>query len=193
MFWRRQGNFHTRFPCTWPIHLYTTRYSRPVPLLEKQTQNIMFPPPCLMVGMVFLESKSAFFPPNTTSRVDAKKFNFSFIWPQHFLQTLHWIIQVLICKLQTDLYMCLLAGTTWFQSTMTQCITNDHSGNCGPLCLEIINKLLPHSSGLFPHLSPHQVYSTLGDLALSSREKEIDSQLIFLPSSYRTSSWLPLA
>ena len=39
----------------------------PVPLAEKQPQSILFPPPCLMVGMVFLGSKSAFFPPNTAS------------------------------------------------------------------------------------------------------------------------------
>src|SRR4029434_3365451 len=36
--------------------------SRPVPLAEKQPQSIMFPPPCLMVGMLFLGSYSAFFP-----------------------------------------------------------------------------------------------------------------------------------
>ena len=39
----------------------STRCSCPVPLAEKHPQNIMFPTPCLMVWMVFLESKSVFF------------------------------------------------------------------------------------------------------------------------------------
>src|SRR4029434_1374503 len=41
------------------------QWSHPVPLAEKQPQSIMFPPPCLMVGMVFLGSYSAFFPLQT--------------------------------------------------------------------------------------------------------------------------------
>ncbi len=36
------------------------RCSCPVPLAEKHPQSIMFPPPCLMVGMVFLGSQAAF-------------------------------------------------------------------------------------------------------------------------------------
>src|SRR4029434_4269927 len=38
------------------------QWSRPVPLAEKQPQSIMFPPPCLTVGMV---SYSAYFPLQT--------------------------------------------------------------------------------------------------------------------------------
>ena len=41
------------------------QWSRPVPLAEKQPQSIMFPPPCLTLGMVFLGSYSAFFPLQT--------------------------------------------------------------------------------------------------------------------------------
>src|SRR4029434_8041027 len=40
-------------------------WSRPVPLAEKQPQSIMFSPPCLPVGIVFLGSYSASFPLQT--------------------------------------------------------------------------------------------------------------------------------
>src|SRR4029434_1658858 len=42
-----------------PSIVPSMQWSHPVPLAEKQPQRIMFPPPCLMVGMV---SYSAFFP-----------------------------------------------------------------------------------------------------------------------------------
>ena len=71
-------------------------------------------------------------------------------------------------------------------------VTNGHLGDCGPSCLKIINKLLPRSSGLFSHLFHHQVYSTLGDLAWSSRTREIDSQLVFLPFFYYSNGCLVL-
>src|SRR4029434_10681082 len=45
-----------------PSIVPSMRWSHPVPLAEKQPQSIMFPPPCLTVGMVFLGSYSAFFP-----------------------------------------------------------------------------------------------------------------------------------
>ena len=49
-------------------------------------------------------------------------------------------------------------------------------------------------SGLFLHFSHHQVYSTWGDLAGSSRPREIDSQLVLLLFSYyRPNSRLLLA
>ena len=37
-----------------PSILISMRWSRPVPLAEKTPQSLMFPPPCLTVGMVFL-------------------------------------------------------------------------------------------------------------------------------------------
>ncbi len=53
--------------CVYLLCLYNTwRYvplmqcSCPVPLAEKHPQSIMFPPPCLTVGMVFLGSQAAF-------------------------------------------------------------------------------------------------------------------------------------
>src|SRR4029434_3877149 len=45
-----------------PSIVPSMQWSRPVPLTEKQPQSIMFPPPCLTVGMV---SYSAFFPLQT--------------------------------------------------------------------------------------------------------------------------------
>src|SRR4029434_5153899 len=48
-----------------PSIVNSMQWSRPVPLAEKQPQSIMFPPPCLTVGMVFLGSYSAFFPLQT--------------------------------------------------------------------------------------------------------------------------------
>src|SRR4029434_5573628 len=48
-----------------PSIVPSMQWSRPVPLAEKQPQSIMFPPPCLTVGMVFLGSYSAFFPLQT--------------------------------------------------------------------------------------------------------------------------------
>src|SRR4029434_2106618 len=48
-----------------PSIVPSIEWSRPVPLAEKQPQSIMFPPPCLTVGMVFLGSYSAFFPLQT--------------------------------------------------------------------------------------------------------------------------------
>ncbi len=65
------------------------------PLSRKTPQSIMFPPPCLTVGMVFLGSSSIPPPPNTASWVDAKVLNFGLIWPQHFHPVLLWIIGTL--------------------------------------------------------------------------------------------------
>src|SRR4029434_3898720 len=48
-----------------PSIVPSMQWSRPVPLAEKQPQSIMFPPPCLTVGMLFLGSYSAFFPLQT--------------------------------------------------------------------------------------------------------------------------------
>src|SRR4029434_397441 len=48
-----------------PSIVPSMRLSRPVPLAGKQPQSIMFPTPCLTLGMVFLGSYSAFFPLQT--------------------------------------------------------------------------------------------------------------------------------
>ncbi len=44
-----------------PFVLSFTQISRPGPFAEKQSQSMMFPPPCFTVGMVFFGCNSAFF------------------------------------------------------------------------------------------------------------------------------------
>ncbi len=44
-----------------PSILPSIRCSRPVPFAEKHPQSMMFPPPCFIVGMVFLGLYSSFF------------------------------------------------------------------------------------------------------------------------------------
>src|SRR4029434_1821588 len=61
------GNEGMRFKSNIPRYMAPSivpsmQCSRPLPLAEKQPQSIMFPPPCLTVGMV---SYSAFFPLQT--------------------------------------------------------------------------------------------------------------------------------
>ncbi len=51
----------------------------------------------------------------------------------------------------------------------------------GPSCLEIIDKILPCSSGLIPHRSHDHWNYTRWDLAWSPRPREIDSYFVFLP------------
>lgn len=109
--WGKEA-FTKDFPVLDPSIFPLTWCSLPVSLAEKKPQSIMFPTPCLMVGMVFLGS--SFF----------ILFFFFFLSPKHgklmpkssilvlsdhstFYQPT-WIIQVLICKLLKGLYMCLL-------------------------------------------------------------------------------------
>ncbi len=49
------------------------------------------------------------------------------------------------------------------------------------ICLEIIDKILPCSSGLIPHRSHDHWNSTRWDLAWSPSPREIDSYFVFLP------------
>ncbi len=51
----------------------------------------------------------------------------------------------------------------------------------GPSCLEIIDKILPCSSGLIPHRSHDNWNSMRWDLAWSPSPREIDSYVVFLP------------
>src|SRR4029434_1572347 len=64
------GNEGMRFKPNIPRYMAPSivpsmQWSHPVPLAEKQPQNIMFTPPCLTVGMVFLGSYTACFPLQT--------------------------------------------------------------------------------------------------------------------------------
>src|SRR4029434_856776 len=98
------GNEGMGFKSNIPSYMATSivpsmQWSRAVPLAEKQPQRIMFPPPCLTVGTVFLGSYSAFF--------HSAYFQHSHLTTS-CLPILLRIIQVFIGKLQTALYMCFL-------------------------------------------------------------------------------------
>ncbi len=120
-------------------------------------------------------------PPNTASWVDAKELDFGLIWPQHFHPVVLWIIS----KLQTGCTCTFLSrGTLRAQqdfSPSRRSVTNCFLGDYGPSCLEIIDKILPCSSGLIPHRSHDHWNSTRWDLAWSPRPREIDSYFVFLP------------
>ncbi len=138
--------------------------------------------------MVWMVTGSFPPPPNTASWVDAKELDFGLIWPQHFHPVLLWIIG----ELQTGLYMCFLeqgdlAGAAGFQSFMAYCVTNCFLGDYCASCLEIIDKILPSSSGLILLHSHDHWNSTMWYLAWSPSPREIDSYFVFLPfANYRT-------
>ncbi len=60
-------------------------------------------------------------------------------------------------------------------------VTNCFLGDYGLSCLEIIDKILPCSSGLIRHRSHDHWNSTRWDLAWSPSPREIDSYFVFLP------------
>ena len=60
--------------------------------------------------------------------------------------------------------------------------------DCGPNCLQVINKLLLCSTGLIPDLSHHHWYPTRQDLAWSPRPREIGGDSVFLPFSNNCSN-----
>ncbi len=84
-----------------PVHSPFNAVQLSCPLSRTPPQSIMFPPPCLIVGIVFLGPQTAFLLLQTRW-VDTKELDFGLIWPQHFHSVLFWIIG----KLQTSLYMC---------------------------------------------------------------------------------------
>ncbi len=72
-------------------------------------------------------------------------------------------------------------------------VTNCFLGVYGPSCLEIIDKILPCSSGMIPHRSHDHFNSTRWDLAWSQgRPREIDSYLVFLPFASNRTNCCPL-
>ena len=89
-----------------PSILPLIRCSHPVPFAEKHSQRMTFPPPCFMVGMVFLGLYSSFFFLQTR-RVEFRPRSsiFCLIRPHDLLPFLLWIIQMIIGKLQMGLDM----------------------------------------------------------------------------------------
>src|SRR4029434_4557382 len=127
------GNEGMRFKPNIPRYMAPSivpsmQWSCPVPLAEKQPQSIMFPPPCLTVGMVFLGSYSAFSPLQTW-QVELMPKSFWSHLTTSCLPILLRIIQVSIGKLQTALYMCFLeqgdlANAEGLQTITAYCVAN---------------------------------------------------------------------
>ncbi len=164
------------------------RCSCPVPLAEKYPQSIMFPPPCLMVGMCSWGHRQHFSSSKHGELSWCQKAGF---W-SHLTTTLspsspliHWQtsdgpvhvlswagtpcgrcrISVLHCVVCYQLF-------SWWLCSL---------GDYVPSCLEIIDKILPCSSGMIPHHSHDHWNSSRWDLAWTPRPKEIDSYFVFLP------------
>ncbi len=157
-----------------------------VPLTEKHPQSIMFPPPCLTVGMVFLGSWVAFLLLQTR-RVELMPKSSILVSSDHNTFTL-FSSESFICSLANFRRACTCAflsrGTLQVLqdfSPSRHSVTNCFLGDYGPSCLEIIDKILPCSSGLIPHRSRDHWNSTRWDLAWSPRLREIDSYFVFLP------------
>ena len=65
-------------------------------------------------------------------------------------------------------------------------LTDGSLHDCGPNCLQVINKLLLCSTGLIPDLSHHRWYPTRWNLVWSPRPREIGSD--FVPFSNNCSN-----
>ncbi len=136
-------------------------------------------------------------PPNTTSRVDGKELILVSSDHSTFFQAFS---ESFRCSLANFRWACtcdfLSRGTLRVLqdfNPLRRSVTNVLLGDCGPNCLEIINKLLPCSSGLIPHLSHDHSYPMWQDLARNSRPKPIDGCFVFLPfPNNRTNSRLLL-
>src|SRR4029434_8277970 len=110
-----------------PSIVPSMRLSRLVPLAEKQPQSIMFPPPCLMVGMVFLGSYSAF-APLQTRRVELMPKSLIFVSYDH----------ILLSQSSLESFKCPLANfrrpcTCAFLSRATLRVLQYH---CGVVCCQ---------------------------------------------------------
>ena len=80
--------------------------------------------------------------------------------------------------------------SSWARGLYEQCKISVHYGSVlptvvgvwGPSCLQNINKPLPCSFRLIPHLS-HHLHSTRRDLGWSSRPRSVDGHSVFLTLS----------
>ncbi len=167
------------------------RCSCPVPLAEKHPKSIMFPPPCLTVGMVFLGSYIGSIPPPPNKASWGQRAGFWF----HLTTTLspssplnhsdvHW-------QTSDRPVPCACA----FLSRGTLRVLQDFSPSrrsvlpivflvtMVPAALRSLTRsvVVLCSSGLIPHCLNDHWNSTRWDLAWSPRPREIDSYSVFLP------------
>jgi hypothetical protein len=61
------------------------------------------------------------------------------------------------------------------------CVTNGFLWDCGPSSLQVIDQVLPCSSGLIPHLPHDHWCPTRWDIAWNPRTRVIDRHLELLP------------
>ena len=118
-------------------HCPSLPWSHPVSSARKQPQNIMFPPPCLTLGMVFFESFLHFFILQTR-QVGLMPNGSTLFYLTKTLSSpsLHWVSEIFTVKLKASLYMCLLEqgdfkGTARFPSITAECVTNCFLDNWG--------------------------------------------------------------
>ena len=156
-----------------PFILPSIQWSRPVPLAEKHPQSIRFLPPCFIVGMVFLGWYSAFLFLQTR-RVELMPNSSILVSSDH----------ITFSQASSGSFRCSLANFRW----VCTCVTDGSLRDCGPNCLQVINKLLLCSTGLIPDLSHHHWYPTRQDLAWSPRPREIGGDFVFLPFSNNCSN-----
>ncbi len=164
-----------------PFIIPLMRCSCPVPLAEKHPQSIMFPPPCLTVGMVFLGSWTAFLLLQTR-RVELMPKSWILVSSDHntFTQfsseSLANFSRACTCAFLSRGTLRALQDFSPSWCSVTNCFLGDY----GPSCLEIIHKILSCSSGLIPHRSHDHWNSTRRDLAWSPSPRKIDSYFVFL-------------
>ncbi len=128
--------------------------SCPVPLPEKHPQSIMFPPPCLTVGVAFLGSYAAFlllqiqqveFMQKSWILVSSDHNTFT----QFSCESLANFSRACTCAFLSRGTLRLLQEL----SPSRRSVINSFFGDYGPGCFEIIDKILMCSSGMIPHHS----------------------------------------
>ena len=133
-----------------PSILPSIRCSHPVPFAEKHPQSTMFPPPCFMVGMVFLGLYSSFFflqtrrvefKPKSSILVSSDHMTFSHVSSGSSRWSLANFRRAWMC-----------AGLSRGTLRALQDF-NRRSRDCGPSSIQVIDQVLLCSSGLIPHLS----------------------------------------
>ncbi len=132
--------------------------SRPIPFAEKHPQSMVFPPPCFMVGMVFLGLYSSFFflqtrrvefIPKSSILVSSDHMTFSHASSGSSRWSLANFRQAWTCAgLSRGTLRALQDFNPWRCS-----VTNGNRWDCGPSSLQVIDQVLPCSSSMIPYFS----------------------------------------
>ncbi len=167
-----------------PVHYPFVAVQLSCPLSRKTPESIMFPPPCLMVGMVFLRSKAAFLLLRTRwVELTLKSWILVSFYHKHF----HPFSSDSLAKLRRACTCAFLSRGTLralqdFSPSRRSVLQIVFLVTMVPSCLEIIDKILPCSSGLIPHRSHDHWNSTRWDLAWEPQtEGDWQYFCVFLP------------